>query len=80
MQPELYDRLYAHCKALDLPITVFVREAISRALPDDEPPPKESQLLAYARAVTSDSQQSPPQAHCWAALAAPKGSDSLAEP
>jgi predicted DNA-binding protein len=35
MQPELYDRLYAHCKELDIPVTVFVREAISRALPPE---------------------------------------------
>jgi predicted DNA-binding protein len=40
MQPELYDRLYAHCKELDTPITVFVRNAIKQALPpagDAEP-------------------------------------------
>jgi hypothetical protein len=35
MQPELYDQLYAHCRQLDLPITVFVREAIKAALPPD---------------------------------------------
>lgn len=42
MQPELYDRLYAHCKELDTPITVFVRNAIKQALPlagDAEPAP-----------------------------------------
>jgi predicted DNA-binding protein len=35
MQPELYDRLYAHCRKLDTPITVFVREAIKAALPPE---------------------------------------------
>lgn len=42
MQPELYDRLYAHCKKRDIPITVFVREAIKASLPlaaDKEPAP-----------------------------------------
>ena len=33
MQPELYDRLYAHCRKLDIPITVFMRNAIKAALP-----------------------------------------------
>lgn len=33
MQPELYERLYAHCRKHDKPITVFVREAIQAALP-----------------------------------------------
>jgi siroheme synthase (precorrin-2 oxidase/ferrochelatase) len=33
MQPELYERLYAHCRDLDIPITVFVREALQQALP-----------------------------------------------
>lgn len=33
MQPELYERLYAHCRKHDTPITVFVREAIKAALP-----------------------------------------------
>ena len=80
MQPDLYDQLYAHCKELDIPITVVVREAISKALPTEKPQPKESQLITYARAVTSKGQQPPPQAHCWAALAAPRGSDALAEP
>jgi predicted DNA-binding protein len=32
MQPDLYDQLYARCKELDRPITVFVREAIKSAL------------------------------------------------
>jgi hypothetical protein len=32
MQPDLYDQLYARCKELDRPITVFVREAIKAAL------------------------------------------------
>lgn len=42
MQPELYDRLYAHCRELDIPITVFMRNAIKAALPpggDGEPAP-----------------------------------------
>lgn len=33
MQPELYDRLYAHCKEMDIPVTVFMRDAIKAALP-----------------------------------------------
>ena len=40
MQPELYDRVREHCRNLDIPITVFVREALKQALPpsgDDEP-------------------------------------------
>ena len=40
MQPDLYDRVYAHCKKMDIPITVFVREALKQALPpagDAEP-------------------------------------------
>jgi hypothetical protein len=28
MQPELYDQLYETCKRLDLPVTVWCREAI----------------------------------------------------
>jgi predicted DNA-binding protein len=28
MQPELYEQLYATCKRLDLPVTVWCREAI----------------------------------------------------
>jgi siroheme synthase (precorrin-2 oxidase/ferrochelatase) len=32
MQPELYERVYAHCKQLDIPVTVFVRDAINAAL------------------------------------------------
>jgi predicted DNA-binding protein len=35
MQPELYEQLYAHCRKLDTPITVFVREAIKAALPPE---------------------------------------------
>lgn len=65
MQPELYDRLYAHCKELDIPVTVFVREAISRALP-----PEESDLLALARAATQvNAQRDPSTDDCgWAVL------------
>jgi predicted DNA-binding protein len=40
MHPELYERLYAHCKDFDIPITVFIRYAIEAALPptgDAEP-------------------------------------------
>jgi len=42
MHPDLYNRLYAHCKQLDVPVTVFMRDAINAALPpaaDAEPPP-----------------------------------------
>jgi hypothetical protein len=53
MQPELYDRLYAHCKELDIPITVFVREAISKALPNDDQAPNEGYLIPYARAAAN---------------------------
>ena len=35
MQPDLYERLYAHCRQLDIPITVFMREAIKAALPPE---------------------------------------------
>lgn len=35
MHPDLYDRLYAHCKELDIPVTVFMRKAIKDALPPD---------------------------------------------
>ena len=38
MQPELYERLYAHCKERDIPITVFVRNAIEAALPTSPQP------------------------------------------
>ena len=38
MQPELYERVYAHCKELDIPVTVFMREAIKAALPPELPP------------------------------------------
>jgi len=74
MQPELYDRLYAHCKALDLPITVFVRDAISKALP-----PEKSDLLALARAATqSNAQHDLSAAACGWALLRPAG--EYAEP
>ena len=36
MQPELYERLYAICKHLDLPVTVWVREAIKAQLERQE--------------------------------------------
>ncbi len=36
MQPELYERLVAHCHKVDLPITVFVRHAIRDALEQAE--------------------------------------------
>ena len=32
MQPELYDQLYEACKELDLPVTVWCREAIKAHL------------------------------------------------
>jgi hypothetical protein len=37
MHPDLYDQLCAHCTGLDIPITVFVREAIKAALLSAEP-------------------------------------------
>lgn len=41
MQPELYDRLYARCRELDQPVTVFVREALKHMLdhPNHSPDP-----------------------------------------
>ena len=36
MQPELYAQLYEACKRLDLPVTVWVREAIKRELQRQE--------------------------------------------
>ena len=38
MQPDLYDRLYAKCRQLDQPVTVFVRELLKQALPPDSDP------------------------------------------
>jgi predicted DNA-binding protein len=32
MQQELYDQLRQHCQRVDQPLTVFVREAIKKAL------------------------------------------------
>jgi hypothetical protein len=32
MKPELYEQLVGHCKALDIPVTIFAREAIVAAL------------------------------------------------
>jgi len=32
MQQELYEQLRQHCQQLDQPVTVFVREAIKKAL------------------------------------------------
>ncbi len=32
MKPPLYDELIERCKALDVPVTVFAREAITTAL------------------------------------------------
>lgn len=66
MQPELYDRLYAHCKKHDIPITVFVRDAISKALPSER-----IHLIAYARAATNVRQQPATASHSWAAFAGP---------
>lgn len=31
-QPELYERIKQHCRALDVPITVWARELIKREL------------------------------------------------
>lgn len=42
MHPDIYNRLYAHCKKLDIPVTVFMRNAIKQSLPPDDeakPPP-----------------------------------------
>lgn len=42
MHPDLYNRLYAHCRELDIPVTVFMRNVIKAALPpagDAEPAP-----------------------------------------
>lgn len=50
MQPELYERLYAHCKELDIPITVFVREAIAKALPNLNQPITGKHLTDWAKA------------------------------
>jgi predicted DNA-binding protein len=36
MQPELYDQLYEACRHLDLPVTVWVREAIKAQLERQE--------------------------------------------
>ena len=36
MQQELYDRLYAHCRNLDQPVSLFVRELLKQALPPVE--------------------------------------------
>jgi len=32
MKPDIYDRIRTHCKALDIPITVWARELIRREL------------------------------------------------
>ena len=32
MKPDFYDRIRAHCKALDVPVTVWARELIRREL------------------------------------------------
>jgi predicted DNA-binding protein len=32
MQQELYEQLRQHCQQIDQPVTVFVREAIKKAL------------------------------------------------
>lgn len=50
MQPELYERLYAYCKGLDVPITVFVREAITNALPNLNQPITGKHLTDWAKA------------------------------
>lgn len=36
MQPDFYERIRAHCKALDMPITVWARELIKRELASHE--------------------------------------------
>lgn len=37
MQPDFYERIRAHCKALDMPITVWARELMKRELELHEP-------------------------------------------
>lgn len=32
IKPDIYDRIRTHCKALDIPITVWARELIRREL------------------------------------------------
>lgn len=32
MQPAIYEMLYEHCRKIDQPITVFVRELIKREI------------------------------------------------
>lgn len=32
MKPDLYDRIRDHCEALDMPVTIWVRELIKREL------------------------------------------------
>lgn len=39
MKPELHARLWDHCKELDQPVTVFVRELIKQALQPTPPTP-----------------------------------------
>jgi predicted DNA-binding protein len=38
MQPELYERLQAMCRQRDLPVTVWVREAIKAHLEREQGP------------------------------------------
>jgi hypothetical protein len=48
MQPELHDQVVEHCKNSDIPMTVFIREAIRTAL---TPKPARFSLSAYAQDV-----------------------------
>jgi hypothetical protein len=34
MQADLHSKLYEHCKKIDIPVSVFVREAIKNHLQD----------------------------------------------
>lgn len=37
MKPDIYELLYEHCRVLDQPVTVFVRELIKRELDNHLP-------------------------------------------
>lgn len=36
MKPELYDQVKEHCQQLDIPVTVWARELIKRAMESNE--------------------------------------------
>lgn len=42
LKPDFYELVRKHCRALDLPMTVWARELIKREInPDDNPPTTE---------------------------------------